>query len=248
MLRLLMVYGSLVAGATDGPMVHRNYADAYRVARDRNHMLLLDMAVRLDFAKLDADKLGGYVICQLPLDAEVRIDGKGVKLVEHSSFANLDGKPGVVIIDLRNDEYLGNVVSVLPERHLRLDTLYELLDLPKGSLTQRTLVWALRIHPERPQSVRGTPDPALLNHAQNHSGAQASSNTQYHNLPMSIASSEIVAESWPWNRNVVDAAIDIVHSWRQSSGHWGAASHPFRFFGYDMKWNGGKWFATGVFR
>lgn len=244
----IVLFSSLVLGASPGVEVHKDYANAYRSARKTNQMLLLDMGVRLDFAKLDASRLGGYVLCQLPLDASVDVGGKDVKLVDHTSFVNLDGAPGVVIIDLQNDDFLGNVVSVLPHRHLNLDSLYELLALPKGTLTQRTLVWALRVHPERPQSVRGTPDPALVSHAQNHSQAQASSNTQYHNMPVSISSSEIVAESWPWNKNVVDAALDIVNSWRQSSGHWGAACRPYQFFGYDMKKNGSKWFATGVFR
>lgn len=247
MLHALLV-GSLVLGASQGFDLHRDYANAYRAAKKTNQMFLLDMGVRLDFAKLDSSRLGGYVLCQLPLDATVNVDGEDVKLVDHSSFAELGGEPGVLIIDLQNDQYLGDVVSVLPNRHMNLDHLYALLDLPHGTLTQRTLIWALRVHPERPQSVWGTPDPALVNHAANHSQAQASSNTQYHNMPLGISSSEIVAESWPWNRNVVDAALDIVNSWRQSAGHWGAACRPYSYFGYDMKKNGSKWFATGVFR
>ena len=47
---------------------------------------------------------------------------------------------------------------------------------------------------------------------------------------------------------MVDAAIDIVGSWRQSSGHWSAARSAWSSYGYDMKTNGSKWFATGVFR
>lgn len=247
MLHLLLA-GLASLGAANELEVHRDYAAAYRVARKFDNMLLVDLGCKLDFAKLDPTKLTGYVLCQLSLDAEVVADGKTVKLIDHESFANLDHGPGLVVIDLQNNEYLGRVVSVLPNRHLNLDRLYALLDLPKGTLSQRTLVWALRVHPERPQSVYGIPDRALVSHAENHSQAQASSNTQYHNMPLGISSSEIVAESWPWNKNIVDAAIDIVHSWRQSPGHWGAASRPYSFFGYDMKQNGVKWFATGVFR
>src|SRR5690606_6546281 len=130
--------------------------------------------------------------------------------------------------------------------HCTSDKIAALLALPEGTLTQRTLTWAFFIHPERPRSVYAAPCPRLMTHCARHSARQASMNDQHHDMNHP-GRSEIVAESWPWNKNVVDAAIDIVWSWRQSPGHWSAASGTWQRFGYDMKTNGEKWFATGVF-
>lgn len=229
------------------PSVHSDYAEAYRVASSESKMLLVGIGSTVDLAKLDEARLGDFVLCAVGKDATIETDGKQVKLSEHPSFSDMDGA-GVAVIDFKHDEFRGEVVSVLPDRHASASRVNAVLELPAGSLTQRTLIWALRVHPEQPMSVWGTPAPELMAHAKNHSRVQASSNNQHHNLPVGIASSEIVAESWPWNNNVVDAAIDVVDSWRQSPGHWGAARRSWTNYGYDMKHNGSKWFATGVFR
>jgi hypothetical protein len=57
---------------------------------------------------------------------------------------------------------------------------------------------------------------------------------------------DICAESWP-GQNLVDGAIECVHSWRSSSGHWSALRTRNRFFGFDMKrGSDGIWYATGI--
>jgi hypothetical protein len=230
-------------------VVHHDYATAFQTARKSRKMLVVDFGAKVDFSQIRQRALRGYVLCQVPVSATVQTeDGTEVKLLDHPAFADLEGRPGVAIIDFKHADHRQMVVSVLPERHVNPEHVEALLRLPKGSLTQRTLVWALLIHPEQPQSVLGEAEPQLVAHAERHSTVQANENYQHHNLPIAIAVSEIVAESWPWNHNVVDAAIDIVHSWRQSPGHWGAACRAYQYFGYDMKWNGNKWFATGVFR
>ena len=44
------------------------------------------------------------------------------------------------------------------------------------------------------------------------------------------------------------AALDVVHSWRQSSGHWSAVRSRHAYYGYDMKQGrNGIWYATGIF-
>lgn len=227
--------------------VFDDYAEAYRAASAESKMLLIAVACDVDFERLEAARLDRFVLCRVDEDATIASEGRESRLVEHPSFADLGGS-GVAVVDFVNDEFRGEVVSVLPRRHATAAHVQALLDLPAGSLTQRTLIWALRVHPERPMSVHGAAAPELMAHARNHSRVQAATNRQHHNLPVGIASSEIVAESWPWNHNVVDAAIDIVGSWRQSSGHWGAARRNWSYYGYDMKHNGSKWFATGVFR
>jgi hypothetical protein len=57
---------------------------------------------------------------------------------------------------------------------------------------------------------------------------------------------EICAESWP-GQNLIEAALECVHSWRTSSGHWSALRYRNRSFGFDMKrGNNGVWYATGI--
>jgi hypothetical protein len=240
---LTMTMSCLVAA---GP-VETDYATAYAAAREQSKMLVVNVGTSMDLSSFSESRSEDFVFCQLSADATITSNGNLVRLVSHPAFADLDGS-GIAVIDLQHPAFLGQVVSVLPQRHVTFSNVQALLDLPEGSLTQRTLVWALRVHPERPMSVFANPAPELMAHARNHSSVQARTNHQHHNLPVGIASSEIVAESWPWNHNVVDAAVDIVGSWRQSSGHWGAARKSWSHFGYDMKTNGRKWFATGVFR
>lgn len=237
----------LAALAADPSLVHRDYAEAYRDAAAAKKMLVVDFATDSNLPELQRQAGTSHVLCQLPLDATLTIDDKAVRLLDHDSFSEVGKEGGVAIVDLENEEFSGSVVSALPRRHVRDDYVVALLGLPKGTLTQRSLTWAFRVHPERPQSAWATVCPMLMNHAANHSQAQANSGAIYHNLP-GMASSEIVAESWPWNNHPIDAAIDIVQSWRGSPGHWQAASSQWGFFGYDMKHNGSKWFATGVFR
>ena len=57
----------------------------------------------------------------------------------------------------------------------------------------------------------------------------------------------MVAESWG-GETLVDACIECVHSWRQSSGHWNAVRRHQPLFGYDIKRGAnGIWYATGIF-
>lgn len=222
--------------------VYHEYYPAYRAAKTQQQMLLIDFESGLDFSRLDASFHEQHVVCSLPLDYEV----ESQRLIDHPAFRTLEKSPGLVIVDLQNDELFGKAVSVLPKRHCLPGKIKALFDLPAGTLTQRTLIWALRIHPARPQSVWGAAAPHLMGHCSRHSRVQAGANNQHHDMSHP-GSSEIVAESWPWNKNIVDAAIDIVWSWSQSPGHWGAASQSWGSYGYDMKSNGQKWYATGVF-
>ncbi len=232
---------ALAAWSASGEVYH-DYYGAYRAAKDQGRMLLVDFESGVDFSRLDASFLDRHVICSVPLDYE--FDSQ--RMIDHPAFRALERSRGIVIVDLRNEEQFGKAVNVLPKKHCLPSKITALSDLPVGTLTQRTLIWALRIHPAGPRSVWGTAAPNLMNHASRHSRVQAGANNQHHDMSHP-GSSEIVAESWPWNKNVVDAAIDIVWSWSQSPGHWGAASQAWRMYGYDMKTNGQKWFATGVF-
>lgn len=211
-------------------------------------------------------RLEKYVPVRLPLDYEVSVGGEVGKLLDHDAFRELKGRPGIAIIDYEhpNEEYYGYVVSILPlenGKYYRFDPRYlsTILDLPPGTLTQRTMIFAVRIHPEAPQSTRGRLSGILLGEAREHSRHQARIRLQGHHnwssrfqrisklLPLGLRAQEVVAESWP-GEGLVDAAIDCVDSWRQSPGHWGAVVRDQPHYGYDIKrGENGIWYATGLF-
>ena len=227
--------------------VYTDYSEAYRAARDSRKFLLIDFGSGFDFSRVPPQQLADHVLCRVPANYAMETEGTQRRLLDSPAFSALEGGPGLAVVDFRNSPHFGRTVSLLPHRHVTPVKVAALLSLPPGTLTQRTLVWAFRIHPERPQSVYGAPCPQLMAHCQRHCGVQCATNNQHHAVGHP-GSTEIVAESWPWNKNVVDAAIDIVQSWRGSSGHWGAASRRWSRYGYDMQSNGQKWYATGVFQ
>jgi len=137
--------------------------------------------------------------------------------------------------------------------------LQSLLTLPEGSLTQRTLILAVRIHPDGPASADGVFLTTLAKETESHSSYQARINLQGHHnwesrfhrisarLPGGDSAKEVCAESWP-GMGLIAAAMDCVHSWRQSSGHWSAVGGRHAYYGYDMKrGSNGIWYATGIF-
>jgi hypothetical protein len=121
------------------------------------------------------------------------------------------------------------------------------------------LMFAVRIHPEAPASTKGEKDAVLTAEAHSHSKYQADIGVQGHHhwenrfqrilgrLTGGLVPTEVVAESWP-NQTLVDSAVDCVHSWRQSPGHWSAVNARHPRFGYDMRLgSNGIWYATGIF-
>lgn len=207
-----------------------------------------------------------YVLLRVGLEAKTSIDGPAVRLLDDDSFAEMQGKPGVAIVDFvhRAESFYATVVSVFPltdGRYYRFrpENLRVLVDLPPGTLTQRTMIFAVRTHPEDPDSTDGEADPVLMKAARNHSEYQADIGVQGHHhwesrfhsisseLPDGLTAQEVVAESWP-GQGLLDACIDCVHSWRQSSGHWGAVRARQPRFGYDIRrGRNGVWYATGIF-
>ncbi len=255
---------------------YEDYRQAYRAAYQSGRMLLLlfadpesdSLGNRFEKEVLAdptvREKLAEYVLAKLPRDARLEQGGEVVVLLKHPAFSEMLGLEGMAIIDLahRDQKQYGTVVSVFPFLGGRLYTLEQtkvILSLPPGTLTQRTLIYAVRTHPERPASTTGQFDPILAQEAENHSAYQARIRLQGHHhwdsrfhrisqqLPGGLLAQEVCAESWP-GQNLLEAAIECVRCWRLSSGHWSAvqAAHPR--YGYDMKkGDNGVWYATGIF-
>jgi len=233
--------------AKDGPCEHGNRFE---------QETLSDPVVR--------GKLQEYVCARLPLDTRIECEDAEIALLDHAAFAEMHGKPGIAILDFAHKDlkHFGRVVSAFPLTERLWYTpaqMAAILDLPPGTLTQRTLIYAVRIHPERPASTQGQPDPYLLEEAESHAQYQAAIRLQGHHrwetrfprinarLQRGLVVSEVCAESWPGD-NLVEAAIECVRCWRCSAGHWNAVRAPQRVFGYDMKCGrNGVWYATGIF-
>jgi hypothetical protein len=256
---------------------HTNYIDAYQAAKSKKRMLLIvfeddrsrDTVRELkrwiaNDASLESE-LAEYVLASLPTDAQVTTAGRTIRLLDHAAFEYLHGGAGLAMLDLRNPavSYYGRVVTALPfadGKYYRWQNshLNVTLGLPPGSLSQRTMVWAVRIHPESPASTSGELEPTLARAAADHSEYQARIGVQGHqefsaryarirSETGAGAASEVVAESWP-NEKLIDACLDCVLSWRQSPGHWGAVRRRHRLFGYDIRrGRNGIWYGTGIF-
>lgn len=218
----------------------------------------------------NADAVARHVLVKIPTKATITIKGQESRLLSHPSFSELHGGPGLAVIYYAHEKTAHHklVVNQLPfasGKYYRFSasTIPTLLTLPPGTLTQRSMIYAVRIHPESPQSCCGVNCPVLADEATSHSQHQAAIGVQGHHnwdsrfqrirgrlaqlTGRSGMPREVVAESWP-NQNLMDSCVDCVHSWRQSSGHWGAVSAPQGQYAYDIRrGNNGIWYGTGIF-
>lgn len=80
---------------------------------------------------------------------------------------------------------------------------------------------------------------------QNHAGFNARFERVLAEFGMSVKCSEIVAQSWPWESTVKEAAPSPWKAWKYSPGHWSVASVPHRFIGAEMlQGRNGIWYAV----
>jgi hypothetical protein len=278
--RLLCGSAGEIAPHNSSPIDHpswlTDYTQGMDVARRQAKMMLVyfrdgqenQLQEQFETATLsDANvqqRLSDYVCVRIPCDASITVERQAVRLLDTPAFAEMLGRPGVAILDFahRDAPYYEDVVSTFPllERHpYTPDRMVQILALPAGTLTQRTLIYAVRVHTERPQSTLGQHDNYLSQEAQSHSQYQAQIRVQGHHqwgsrfqrilsfLPLGLTASEVCAESWPGD-NLLEAAIECVRCWRTSSGHWHKVSSPHPVYGYDMKKGAnGIWYATGIF-
>jgi len=250
-----------------------DYARAIGLADRQKQMLVLDffdaanpLSKRFDEETLaDANvrrRLVDFVCVRLPLDAWIPQEDKRVVLLGHSAFGEMHAQPGIAVVDFGPGEpkLHGCVVSTFPlgpGRFYGPGEMLTILDLPRGTLSQRTLIYAVRTHPERPAGAVGQPDGRLLDEAESHSRCQAqwcrqghhNWESRFHRISafMGCGVREVCAESWP-GQDLVEAAVECVRCWRCSPGHWRGVSSPNCGFGYDMKrGSNGVWYATGIF-
>jgi hypothetical protein len=252
-----------------------DYVHAMDVANEQGKMLLIffhdpanEWSRRLETEVLGNPavqaKLQEFVCAKLPLDCRATVGGEEIVLLRHSSFREMLGQPGIAILDFGDTtgKLPGRLVSnfpVCPRLTYTPEQMLVILGLPRGTITQRTLVYAVRIHPERPASTAGQAEPRLMEEAEKHSAYQAAIRLQGHHrwetrfhlinalLPRGLMAKEVCAESWP-GQNLVESAIECVRCWRCSQGHWNAVRTYHQLYGYDMKCgSNGVWYATGIF-
>ncbi|MEI8070250.1 MAG: hypothetical protein WCI09_01545 [Planctomycetota bacterium] len=265
-----------------------HYGQATQIARQRQAMLLVSVepsllqsptpatnvsstAVRTwlerrDVQDLFASSKTPWVFCQSDINDLSAIQGAHTRLVDHPSLVELRRGPGLFVVDYAHAEsgLHGRIVSILPRTpgkyyHFLPAHINDLATLPAGTLTQRSMILAVRIHPERPQSALGMCDPMLASEAAAHSTHQATIGKQGHHnwqsrsqaiaakLAGAGSPSEVCAESWK-DQDLLDSCVDCVASWRQSSGHWNAVRSRQSAYGYDIRrGSSGIWYATGIF-
>ncbi len=255
---------------------HTDYAKAVAQAKETRRMLLVFfyapgrnntrdcfLCQALPRAlRENRERVERYVWLQLPTNATIEVGDKPVQLLGHPSFQHMQNQQGIAIIDYahENESYYGYVVSQFPFRrgtYYNSASLGVILDLPPGTLTQRTMTYAVRTHPESPRSTDGQLHPVLAKEAERHSTHQANLGVQGHhswdtrfhqiNARLGVTAQEVVAESWP-GESLLDAAEECVQCWRKSSGHWSAVVRPHRVWAFDMKrGRNGVWYGTGLF-
>ena len=215
------------------------------------------------------ESLSKLTLAKVSLEEANEIDDSSKRIIDNSTFSELRGSEGIAMIDLshKDEPFYAHVVSLFPlvanpfvsGGMISKDHLSELLKLPAGTLTQRTMVFAVRVHPESPVSADSQFCSILAAEAESHSQYQADIVDQGHHnwssrfhsinakMPGGLSAQEVVAESWP-NENLMTAAKECVYSWRRSPGHWSAVRSSNDRFSYDMKrGRNGIWYATGLF-
>jgi hypothetical protein len=258
---------------------HTDYHKAWSAAKAEKKLLLILFTAnqQTSYRKSVVDLIGrdkkvaeqlskDYVIARLSTNYCIKVKGRNQELLRHGSMGEMHGREGLAIVDLKNEktEHYGHVVSAFPFSsgkyyHFQASYLPTILNLPAGTITQRTMVWAVRIHPEAPASTFGQASHTLRQEARSHSEHQAAIGIQGHHqwesrfhrilgrLGGRHAPVEVVAESWP-DQTMIDSCIDCVASWRQSSGHWNTVKSHQTIYGYDIKrGSNGIWYGTGIF-
>ncbi|HTI49791.1 MAG TPA: hypothetical protein VL475_02525 [Planctomycetaceae bacterium] len=256
---------------------HIDYSEAYRQARDEKKMLLLvfrdeanpriaDIYERDVLASDELkEPLAKVVRVVLPLDVRRPVsdaDSPGKKMLEDNSFQYMYGRQGIAMIDLTEpkSELHGRVVSAHPFSNGRLYTARGtkiILGLPRGTVTQRALIYAVRLHPYAPISTTAGQCHGYLckqAHQSSHlmmtygSVGHHDWGNRYSEIAATTGKSAMEVAAMSGNRSLIDAAIEVVDQWYGSPAHWQIMSSPASIFGYDLVHDSaGNWWGTGLF-
>jgi hypothetical protein len=256
---------------------HTQYKEAYRAAKAEGKYLF--MFFRDERQARAADQFESNVLAdpavQQPLEAVVRVvldrdalrpfrppELPDQRLLDHPAFRYMYNTQGIAMIDLTNadSEVYGQVVSAHPftdGQHYTSFSTGVILGLPRGTVTQRALIYAARIHPAAPVSTtRGQCNGYLCEQARQSSKLMALYGSvghhQWGNRYAEIAretgrsAQEVAAMSG--NPRLIDAAVELVNQWYWSPPHWAIMGAPASIFGYDLvQTPSGHWFGTGLF-
>lgn len=256
----------LAEGSAEPPPLtwHTDYLEGRAEAKDQGKMLLV--AVDADDHKYtprptSVPVLQGYVLLREHRDKEYLSGGKPRRLIDFADFQELRGKPGLVIYDFahRDEPTYEKVVSVMPYKYLGPDPghrvfseeerEHELLILEPGTLSRRTLTWAVRVSQgngrnRRLRSADGRPHPGLMAGALRNSLLQCRRGCGH--FAGGLTGAEI-ASPGP-GKDIVDGALNMVRIWKTSAPHYGVMVRFHRRFGYDMAPNNrNHWYGTGRF-
>lgn len=234
--------------------------------RDEQNPRLADIYEKEVLADKDlADLLDEVVRVVLPLDAvrPLRIpEMPGLTLMSHSSFQYMYGRQGIAMIDLTDPESKlhGQVVSshpFTPGKYYTTRGTKIVLELPEGTVTQRALIYAVRLHPAAPISTTdGKCHSYLCQQARNSSKLMATYESvghhdwgvRYGEIAANTGKSAQEVAAMGGNLPLIDAAILIVDQWYGSPAHWSIMSGPASIFGYDLvRAPSGNWYGTGIF-
>ena len=212
--------------------------------------------------------LESFICVRLPCGYTVSVDGQKQTLLKLPDFDVMQRQGGLAVIDFScpdsttHGQVIGGLPFVEPSYYAppfeSAESVSTFLGLPSGTLAERMMVYAIRMHPEGPQSTSGVSSTVLRKAASTHSERQATLGRQGHqqwqarfqHLWMQIGGKppvEVCAESWP-GEPLVTACLGCVHAWRQSAGHWQSVygSHPL--YAYSIHRGRNRiWYATGIF-
>lgn len=209
------------------------------VADSYQHTVLTDEILTEPLAK----------VVRVVVPTDIRIPETNELLLEHPAFAHQAQRQGIAILDLTDPQsnLYGTVISAHPfksGRHLTARSTKIVLELPRGTITQRSIIYAARVHPRRPAGAQGRATVKLLTFAKDHSHTMARSSSMYHS---NYGGMEIVANIGPQG-TIIDTAKSLINMWYHSPAHWNILSGKHGGFGLDMQRSrNGHWYATGVF-
>lgn len=252
---------------------HTDYVAAYDAARTGRKMLFI--VFRDDRQKEQANAFERNVLASpaisawlntavrvtLPLNVAqpVAAGKKPARLIDHTSFQYMYGQAGVAVIDLtdKKSPHYGNVVSAHPvgEGELSTDGVRVVLGLPKATVTQRALTFAVLMNAAPASTTGGQCHGVLCEAARQGSELMAQYGSVGHHqwgersnnisAQTGRGASEVAAMGFG---TLQAAAVQCVSAWQGSPTHWGIMSSPATLYGYDLVQAGnGSWYGTGVF-